>query len=212
MSSSTTHVLERAVPAERRRDGLLAVLGRLLGDLHDRVQPRRAARGDMNVEAAGHLVHLGVNGRLARHAHQQAVLQLAGQQRLVDRIAAMRHAVDLDHRLPAGEIVGAGEIHERPLGHQLVRDAALQHELGLGGHADAVGAVAIGVGASAWAMVISSTPGGGAIDAASSTCGGSPMQMATGRPSGPLLRQAVSVPRRSTSRAATRVRSRRSSR
>ena len=42
-------------------------------------------------------------------------------------------------------------------------------------------------------MLNSSTPGGGAIDAASSTTVGRPMQMATGKPWGPDLRQAVSV-------------------
>ena len=65
-------------------------------------------------------------------------------------------------------------------------DAPLQHELGLGGTRMPLAQTTIGVGASAWAMVISSTPGAGAIDAASSTCSGRPMQMATGSPSAEL--------------------------
>ena len=52
----------------------------------------------------------------------------------------MRYAVDLDHRLPAGEVIRVGEIDERAFGTQFVGDAAFQHELGLGGHTDTIGA------------------------------------------------------------------------
>ena len=50
----------------------------------------------------------------------------------------MGYAIDHDHGLPAGQIIGASEIDKGAFGHELVRDAPLQHKFGLGGHADAV--------------------------------------------------------------------------
>jgi hypothetical protein len=164
-----------------------------------------AARRDVDVDAAGHLADRGVDGRLLGHAHQQLVLQQARQQRVVDGVAAVGNAVDLDHRLLAHRVPGLGQVDERPLGRGAVGDAPLQHELGLGRHVEIVAQApnhrrrrqGVGDGQLIHAGVGRHAGGQQHVQRQADADG-------HGQAAG-LLRSALSVPRRSTMRAVRRV-------
>ena len=110
------HVFQRAVPAERGLRGPATVVGTALADLHHGMKPRGPARRDVNVFHVGHLFHRGVDARLFGHAHEQFVLQLAGQQAMIERAPPVGDGVDLDDGLLAHDVAGLGEIDEGAFG------------------------------------------------------------------------------------------------
>ena len=58
---------------------------------------------------------------------------------MVDGVAAVGDAVDLDHRLLAHDVDGLGEVDEGAFGHERVGETAFEHEFGLGGNDQVVG-------------------------------------------------------------------------
>ena len=69
------HMFAGAVPGKRCLDGFLAIVFCTLLNLHDGVQPRTTARVDIHIQAPHHLIHLFIYNRLARHPHQELVLE-----------------------------------------------------------------------------------------------------------------------------------------
>ena len=67
--------------------------------------------------------------------------RLRRDDRVVDRVAPHRHALDVQHRERLDRRVETGVIAERPLGRPLPRlEVSLQHDLGLGRHLERHGA------------------------------------------------------------------------
>ena len=131
--STTTTCLSDECPSKGGQDGGAAILRRALVDLHHGVQPTAAAGRDMHVATGADAADRRIDGGFARHAHEQAMLAPAGQQRLVDGVAPMGDALDDKEGLLAHEIARAREVEERPLVAQFLGEVALQHDLALGG-------------------------------------------------------------------------------
>ncbi len=62
------------------------------------------------------------------------MLQPARQQRMKNRLPAMGHHVNFNHRLLAHNIHRLRQVHKRPFAHAPVGDAPLQHNFRIGRH------------------------------------------------------------------------------
>ncbi len=111
-----------------------AIIFGLLVDLDDSVQPGATAGIDIHIQTLDDLAHLPENGRFPGHAHQQFMLQGAGQQRLPDGIAAVGDRLDFEDRLLANDIQRFGEVNEGAFCVETIPiDSPLEDDFGFGG-------------------------------------------------------------------------------
>ncbi len=99
---------------KRSLDGSHPVLGILLFNLHNGMQPGTTSRADVDIQAAHNLVYTIEYRRFARHAHQQLVLQTAGKQRLPDGIPAVGDRLDFKNWFLADHILCLRQVNKWP--------------------------------------------------------------------------------------------------
>src|SRR5690606_25109224 len=135
------HMLDVIVAPERAEDDVLRLALRALVDLHVQVVAAHAAARQVDVTHARETAtQVREHGRLPRNAAQQQVLQASADDGMEHRRLAMGDGIDLDH-MPLGALaVVLRELAERPfLFARISPQAALDDDLGIGRHANAVG-------------------------------------------------------------------------